>query len=103
MHCRRNYLFAGADSDGERAAAIYSFIGTAKLNDVDPEAYLRFGLARIADHAITALTNSWHGSSWIGFVQTPEDLGRLLRRDSRSAFDWRGRHRHSAHVAATAS
>jgi transposase len=39
---RRNCLFAGADSGGERAAAIYSLIGTAKLNDVDPEAYLRF-------------------------------------------------------------
>jgi hypothetical protein len=49
---RRNYLFAGADSGGERAAAIYSLIGTAKLNDVDPEAYLRFVLARIAEHPI---------------------------------------------------
>jgi transposase len=49
---RRNYLFAGADSGGERAAVIYSLIGTAKLNDIDPEAYLRFVLARIADHAI---------------------------------------------------
>jgi len=49
---RRNYLFAGADSGGERAAVIYSLIGTAKLNDVDPEAYLRFVLARIAYHAI---------------------------------------------------
>ena len=37
----RNYLFAGADSGGERAAAIYSLIGTAKLNGVDPEAWLR--------------------------------------------------------------
>jgi len=49
---RRNYLFAGADSGGERAAAIYSLIGTAKLNDVDPEAYLRYVLARIAEHPI---------------------------------------------------
>lgn len=49
---RRNYLFAGADSGGERAAAAYSLVGTAKLNNVDPEAYLRFVLARIADHAI---------------------------------------------------
>ena len=39
--CRRNYLFAGADTGGERAAAIYSLIGTAKLNGVDPEAWLR--------------------------------------------------------------
>lgn len=52
---RRNYLFAGADSGGERAAAIYSLIGTAKLNNVDPEAYLRFVLARIADHAINRI------------------------------------------------
>ncbi|WP_027783760.1 IS66 family transposase [Burkholderia cepacia] len=49
---RRNYLFAGADSGGERAAAIYSLIGTAKLNGIDPEAYLRVVLARIADHPI---------------------------------------------------
>ena len=36
---RKNYLFAGSDSGGERAAAIYSLIGTAKLNGLDPEAY----------------------------------------------------------------
>ena len=52
---RRNYLFAGADSGGERAAVIYSLIGTAKLNGIDPEAYLRFVLARIADHAINRI------------------------------------------------
>jgi transposase len=46
---RKNYLFAGSDAGGERAAAIYSLIGSAKLNDIDPEAYLRFVLARIAD------------------------------------------------------
>ena len=49
---RRNYLFAGADSGGERAAAIYSLIGTAKLNGVDPEAWLRHVLANIADHPV---------------------------------------------------
>lgn len=47
---RRHYLFAGTDSGGERAAAIYSLIGTAKLNGLDPEAYLRAVLTRIADH-----------------------------------------------------
>ena len=52
---RRNYLFAGADSGGERAAAIYSLIGTAKLNGIDPEAYLRHVLARIADHPINRI------------------------------------------------
>ncbi len=49
---RRNYLFAGADSGGERAAAIYSLIGTAKLNGIDPEAWLRHVLTHIADHPV---------------------------------------------------
>ena len=49
---RKNYLFVGADSGGERAAAIYSLIGTAKLNDLDPQAYLRFVLEHIAEHPI---------------------------------------------------
>lgn len=49
---RKNHLFAGADTGGERAAGIYSLIGTAKLNEVDPEAYLRYVLERIAEHAI---------------------------------------------------
>ena len=49
---RKNYLFAGSDAGGERAAAIYSLIGTAKLNGLDPEAYLRFVLERIAEHPV---------------------------------------------------
>ena len=49
---RKNYLFAGSDAGGERAAAIYSLIETAKLNGLDPEAYLRHVLTRIADHKI---------------------------------------------------
>lgn len=52
---RKNYLFAGADSGGERAAAMYSLIGTAKLNGVDPEAYLRHVLAHVADHRINRI------------------------------------------------
>lgn len=49
---RKNYLFAGSDAGGERAAAFYSLIGTAKLCDLGPEAYLREVFARIADHPI---------------------------------------------------
>jgi len=49
---RKNWLFAGSDDGGERAAAIYTLIGTAKLNGLDPEAYLRHVLERIADHPI---------------------------------------------------
>ena len=47
---RKNYLFAGSDDGGQRAAAIYTLIETAKLNDVDPEAWLRDMLARLATH-----------------------------------------------------
>jgi transposase len=49
---RKNYLFAGSDAGGERAAAIYSLIGTAKLNGLDPEGYLREVISRIADHPV---------------------------------------------------
>jgi len=52
---RKNYLFAGSDAGGERAAAIYSLIGTAKLNGLDPEAYLRNVLSCIADHPINRI------------------------------------------------
>src|SRR5690606_10745411 len=49
---RKNYLSAGSDAGGERAAAIYSLMGTAKLNGIDPEAYLRYVLGRIAEHPV---------------------------------------------------
>ena len=49
---RKNYLFAGSDSGGERAAAIYSLTESAKLNGLDPEAYLRHVLTHIADHPV---------------------------------------------------
>lgn len=47
---RKNWLFAGSDTGGERAATIYTIIETAKLNGLNPEAYLRDIIARIADH-----------------------------------------------------
>ncbi len=46
---RKNYLFAGADTGGERAAALYTIVQTAKLNGVNPQAYLCDTLAKIAD------------------------------------------------------
>ncbi len=49
---RKNYLFAGSDTGGERAAAIYTLIGSAKLNGLDPAGYSRFVLERIADHPV---------------------------------------------------
>jgi hypothetical protein len=55
VHNRSNWLFAVSDDGGERAAAIYTLIGTAKLNDLNPEAYLRHVLERIADHPINRI------------------------------------------------
>jgi transposase len=52
---RKSWLFAGSDRGGERAAAMYSLIVTAKLNDVDPRAWLADVLARIADHPVQRL------------------------------------------------
>ena len=49
---RKNWLFAGSDAGGERAAAAYSLIETAKLNGLDPEDYLRHVLERIADYPV---------------------------------------------------
>ena len=47
---RKSWLFAGSDRGGQRAAAMYSIIVTAKMNDVDPQAWLADVLARIAEH-----------------------------------------------------
>ena len=52
---RKNHLFAGSDRGGERAATFYGLIGTAKLNGLDPEAYLRSVLTRIADHPVSRI------------------------------------------------
>jgi transposase len=52
---RKNYLFCGSNSGGERAAAIYSLVGSAKLNGLDPEAYLRQVLICIAEHPINRI------------------------------------------------
>ena len=47
---RKSWLFAGSDRGGQRAAVLYSLIVTAKMNDVDPQAWLADVLARIAEH-----------------------------------------------------
>ncbi len=52
---RKNWLFAGSDAGGQRAALIYSLIETCKLNGIDPEAYLRHVLAVIPDHPINRI------------------------------------------------
>ena len=52
---RKNWLFAGSDIGGERAAGIYSLIETAKLNAIDPFTYLRDVIARISEHPVQEL------------------------------------------------
>lgn len=51
----KNYLLCGSDASGERAAAIYSLIGTANLNNLDPQACLRYVIERIADYPIKSV------------------------------------------------
>ena len=52
---RKNRLFSGSDSGGERTAAFYTLIRTAKLNGVEPEAWLTDAIARIGAHPINRL------------------------------------------------
>jgi hypothetical protein len=52
---RKNYLFCGSDAGGQAAAAIYSLIGTARLNGIDPERYLQHVPESIADLPITRI------------------------------------------------
>jgi len=71
---RKNFLFAGADSGGERAAVLYTLLQTAKLNDLNPEAYLRFVLERIAEQPTNRLDEL-----------LPWNYARELARDNRLA------------------
>ena len=59
---RKNYLFAGSDAGGRRAAALYSLIETAKLSGLDPQKYLADVLTRIADHPARQIADllPWH-------------------------------------------
>jgi transposase len=64
---RKSWLFCGSDRGGERAAVMYSLIVTAKMNDIDPQAWLADVLARIAEHPVQKLDEllpwNWRGSS----------------------------------------
>ena len=59
---RKSWLFAGSDRGGQRAAAMYSLIVTAKMNDVDPQAWLADVLDRIAEHPARDIDDllPWH-------------------------------------------
>ena len=68
---RKNWLFAGSDAGGERAAAIYSLLGTAQLNGLDPERYLRHVLESIADHPINRIEEllPWHVAAKLAAIE----------------------------------
>lgn len=52
---RKNWLFAGSGDGGERAASLYTLLGTAKLNNLNPEGYLHHVLEHIPDHPINRI------------------------------------------------
>ncbi len=52
---RKNFMFAGSDSGGERAAAMYGLIGSCKLNGINPRTYLEYVLTHIADHKVNRI------------------------------------------------
>ena len=52
---RKNYLHLGSDVGGHSAAVIYTLIGSAKLNDIDPQRYLTYVLQCIAEHPINRI------------------------------------------------
>ena len=52
---RKSWLFAGSERGGQRAAAMYTLIGSAKLNGIDPQAWLADVIARIADLPVSRL------------------------------------------------
>jgi hypothetical protein len=66
---RKNYLFCGSNAGGERAAAIYSLLDSARLNDLDPELYLHHVLEHIADHPITRIKDLL---PWNVTINTPK-------------------------------
>ncbi len=69
---RKNYLFAGSDRGGDRAATFYTLIGTAKLNGIDPEAYLRYLLTHIADHPVNRLDQLLPWNIGLDRASTPQ-------------------------------
>jgi transposase len=68
---RKNWLFAGSDDGGERAAAIYSLLGTAQLNGVEVEAYLKLLMERLPDHPVNRVDEllPWHVAAEIAALK----------------------------------
>ena len=72
---RKNYLHVGSDAGGHTAAVMYTLLGTAKLNGINPQRYLRHVLERIADHPsnrIDELLPSAVAAKWAGEASVEE-------------------------------
>ena len=87
---RKAWLFCGSDRGGDRAAIMYTLIGTAKLNDVDPQAWLADVLERIAEHPIPRSTNSCPGTG-ASQHRTPSPPNDAAPRHERTGADRRRR------------
>jgi hypothetical protein len=53
---RKNFLFLGSDNGGDRAATLYSLLGTAKLSGINPQTYLTHVLTGIAEHKVNQIS-----------------------------------------------
>jgi len=73
---RKNWMFSGSDEGGRRAAAVYSLVETAKLNGVNPQAYLREVISRIAGHPVNRLEPllPWSLAAEIADARTPQPM-----------------------------
>jgi hypothetical protein len=73
---RKNFMFLGADSGGERAAAFYSLIVSARLNGIDPQAYLRHVFTYIADYPVNRVAEllPWNVAAKLTPAQTRAGL-----------------------------
>jgi hypothetical protein len=83
---RKNYMFVGSERGGKSAAIIYTLIETAKLNSVDPQAWLTDTLNRIADHKINRIDEllPWNYKGWMDAYDRAKKVDRQLH--SVSAF-----------------
>ena len=82
---RKNWTFAGSDEGGRRAAAIYTLIATAKLNDIDPQAWLADVLARLPDHPAKRIHEllPWN---WRRKISLPKLRKRTFRSSPKTAY-----------------
>jgi transposase len=94
---RKSWLFAGSDRGGERAAFMYSLIVTAKMNDVDPQAWLADILARIAEHPVHRLDECSPGTGRRRLTKWRREPRRQIRRRRQLQRDRHTAHRAEAH------